>query len=143
MHDGGLIRAMARGLTFRRKPDTVRGRADRSICEQAYREGENMIHVVATIKLQAGTREKFLRILKENVPRVQAEQGCRAYAPAVDIESGIPVQAALRPDVVTIIEAWDSLEDLRVHLKAPHMLSYREKVQGLVKNVSIHVLTPA
>jgi quinol monooxygenase YgiN len=109
----------------------------------SFREGENMIHVVATIKLQADTREKFLRILRDNIPRVQAEQGCRAYAPAVDIESGIPVQAALRPDVVTIIEAWDSLEDLRVHLKAPHMLSYREKVQGLVKNVSIHVLTPA
>jgi quinol monooxygenase YgiN len=102
-----------------------------------------MIHVIATIKLQADTREKFLRILKENVPKVQAEQGCRAYAPAVDVESGIPVQAALRPDVVTIIEAWDSLEDLRTHLKAPHMLSYREKVQALVKNVSIHVLTPA
>jgi quinol monooxygenase YgiN len=99
-----------------------------------------MIHVIATIKLQADTREKFLKILKDNIPRVQ---GCRAYAPAVDIESGIPVQAALRPDVVTIIEAWDSLEDLRVHLKAPHMLSYREKVQPLVKNVSIHVLTPA
>lgn len=102
-----------------------------------------MIHVIATVKLQADTREKFLRILKENVPRVQAEKGCRSYAPAVDIESGMPVQAALRPDVVTIIEAWDSLEDLRAHLKTPHMLSYREKVQGLVKNLSIHVLTPA
>ena len=102
-----------------------------------------MIHVIATIKLQAGTREKFLGILKDNVPKVQAEQGCRAYAPAVDVESGIPVQAALRPDVVTIIEAWDSIEELRAHLKAPHMLSYREKVQALVKNVSIHVLTPA
>jgi quinol monooxygenase YgiN len=102
-----------------------------------------MIHVIATIKLQADTREKFLRILRDNIPKVQAEQGCRTYASAVDVESGIPVQAALRPDVVTIIEAWDSLEDLRVHLKAPHMLSYREKVQALVKNVSIHVLTPA
>jgi quinol monooxygenase YgiN len=102
-----------------------------------------MIHVIATVKLQADTREKFLRILKENVPRVQAEKGCRAYAPTVDIESGIPVQAALRPDVVTIIEAWDSLEDLRAHLKTPHMLSYREKIQGLVKNLSIQVLTPA
>ncbi|MCU0540502.1 MAG: antibiotic biosynthesis monooxygenase [Desulfobacterales bacterium] len=44
--------------------------------------------------------------------------------------------------MVTIIEAWESLEDLRTHLKAPHMLSYREKVQALVKNVGIHVLAP-
>ena len=102
-----------------------------------------MIHVIATIKLKEGSREKFLGILKENVPRVLAEQGCRGYTPAVDLESGIPVQAAPRVDTVTIIEAWDSLEELRVHLKAPHMLSYREKVQGLVKNVGIHVLTPA
>ena len=102
-----------------------------------------MIQVIATIKLKEGSRDKFLAILKENVPRVLAEKGCRAYTPAVDVESGIPVQAAPRADVVTIIEAWDSLEDLRTHLKAPHMLSYREKVQGLVKNVGIHVLSPA
>jgi quinol monooxygenase YgiN len=102
-----------------------------------------MIHVIATIKLKEGSREKFLGILKDNVPRVLAEQGCRGYTPAVDVESGIPVQAAPRADTVTIIEAWDSLADLGVHLKAPHMLSYREKVQGLVKNVGIHVLTPA
>jgi quinol monooxygenase YgiN len=102
-----------------------------------------MIHVIANIKLKEGSREKFLGILKDNVPRVLAEQGCRGYTPAVDIESGIPVQAAPRADTVTIIEAWDRLEDLQAHLRAPHMLSYREKVQGLVKNVGIHVLTPA
>ncbi len=66
-------------------------------------------------------------------------QGERSPGPG---ESGIPVQAAPRADVVTIIEAWESLEDLRTHLKAPHMLSYREKVQALVKNVGIHVLAP-
>ncbi|MCU0560806.1 MAG: antibiotic biosynthesis monooxygenase [Desulfobacterales bacterium] len=102
-----------------------------------------MIHVIATIKLKEGGRQKFLGILKENVPRVLAEQGCRGYTPAVDVESGIAVQAAPRADTVTIIEAWESLEDLHAHLKAPHMLSYREKVKGLVKNVGIHVLAPA
>lgn len=101
-----------------------------------------MIHVIATIKLKDGSRDRFLAVLKDNVPRVLAEKGCRGYTPTVDLESGIPVQAAPRADVVTIIEAWESLEDLRTHLKAPHMLSYREKVQGLVKNVGIHVLTP-
>ncbi len=102
-----------------------------------------MIHVIATIKLKEGSRDQFLAILKDNVPRVLAENGCRGYTPAVDVESGIAVQAAPRADVVTIIEVWDSLEDLRTHLKAPHMLSYREKIQGLVKNVGIHVLSPA
>ncbi len=102
-----------------------------------------MIHVIATIKVKPGTREKFLGILKANVPLVSAEKGYIAYAPAVDVESGIPVQMDLRPDVVTLVEAWESLEDLRAHLKAPHMLAYREKVKDIVKNISLHVMAPA
>ncbi|MGE5255257.1 MAG: putative quinol monooxygenase [Hyphomicrobiales bacterium] len=102
-----------------------------------------MIHVIATIKVKPGTREKFLGILKANVPLVTAEKGCIAYSPAMDIESGIPVQVDLRPDVVTLVEAWESLDDLRTHLKAPHMLAYREKVKDIVKNISLHVMAPA
>ena len=93
-----------------------------------------MIHVVATIKVKPGTREKYLGILKANVPNVLAEKGCIAYSPAVDVESGIPVQVDLRPDVVTLIESWESLEDLRVHLKSPHMLAYREKVKDRIRS---------
>ena len=32
-----------------------------------------MIHVIATIKVKPGTREKYLAILKANVPKVLAE----------------------------------------------------------------------
>jgi quinol monooxygenase YgiN len=99
-----------------------------------------MIHVIATIKVKPGTREKYLAILKANQPKVLAEKGCSAYVPAVDVESGIPVQVELRPDVVTLVEAWESLADLQAHLKAPHMLDYREKVKDIVKNISLHVL---
>jgi quinol monooxygenase YgiN len=102
-----------------------------------------MIHVIATIKVKPGTREKFLGILKANVPHVTAEKGCIAYVPTVDVESGIPVQVDLRPDVVTLVEAWESLDDLRAHLKTAHMQTYREKVKDIVKNISLHVMTPA
>jgi len=102
-----------------------------------------MIHVIATIKVKPGTREKFLGILKANVPHVTAEKGCIAYVPAVDVESGIPVQVDLRPEVVTLVEAWESLDDLRAHLKTAHMQAYREKVKDIVKNISLHVMTPA
>jgi quinol monooxygenase YgiN len=101
-----------------------------------------MIHVIATIKVKSGTREKYLAILKANVPKVLAEKGCIAYVPAVDVESGIPVQVDLRPDGVTLVETWESLADLQAHLKAPHMLDYREKVKDIVKNISLHVLAP-
>jgi len=101
-----------------------------------------MIHVIATIKVKSGMRETYLGILKANVPNVLAEKGCIAYVPTVDVESGIPVQVDLRADVVTLVETWESLADLQAHLKTPHMLDYREKVKDIVKNISLHVLTP-
>jgi len=102
-----------------------------------------MIHVIATIQVKPGTRERYLAILKANQPNVLAEKGCLAYAPTVDVESGLPVQVELRPDVVTLVEAWESLADVKAHLKAPHMLDYREKVKDIVQNISLHVLAPA
>ncbi len=102
-----------------------------------------MIHVIATVTLREGGREAFLAILKDNLPRVLAEEGCRAYTPTVDVPSGMPLQPAPRADVVTLIEAWDSLDHLRAHLKTPHMLAYREKVKGLVANVALDILAPA
>jgi quinol monooxygenase YgiN len=101
-----------------------------------------MIHVIATIKLKPGARETYLGILKANQPKVLAEKGCIAYVPTADVESGIPVQVELRPDVVTLVETWESLADLQAHLTAPHMLDYREKVKDIVKNISLHVLAP-
>jgi quinol monooxygenase YgiN len=40
------------------------------------------------------------------------------------------------------VEAWESLDALRNHLKAPHMLDYKEKVKDMVKSVSLKVLSP-
>ncbi len=101
-----------------------------------------MIHVIATIEVKPGAREDLLAIMGQNVPLVLAEKGCRGYTPTVDVASGLPVQPAPREDVVTIVEAWESLEDLHRHLKTPHMLSYREKVKDLVKGLKVQVLQP-
>ena len=46
----------------------------------------------------------------------------------------------LNNNVVTIIEKWNSLEDLMAHLTAPHMLVYREKTKTLVEKMSVKVL---
>ena len=101
-----------------------------------------MIYVIAKIELNAGGKDEFLKIFKSNIPKVEAEKGCISYVPTVGIDSGIPVQDELRPDVVTIMEAWDGLDELHQHLKAPHMASYREEVKDLVKRVTIQVLQP-
>ncbi len=101
-----------------------------------------MIHVIASIYVKEGGRTEFVEIFKANVPAVLAEKGCIEYSPAVDVPTGIPPQE-LSDNVVTIIEKWECVDDLKAHLIAPHMLSYQEKVQNLVDKVSIKVLENA
>jgi quinol monooxygenase YgiN len=73
---------------------------------------------------------------------VREERGCIEYFPAVDIDADLPPQS-LDENVVTIIEKWESLEALRDHLKAPHMLAYQEKVKDIVEDRSLKVLEEA
>lgn len=102
-----------------------------------------MIHVIATITVAPGKRDAFLAEFHRVVPDVLAEDGCLAYGPAIDTASGIPVQPPLRQDVVVVIEQWADLPALRLHLEAPHMAVYRERVKGLVAGVQLQVLQPA
>ena len=102
-----------------------------------------MIHVIATIKLRPGVHDAFLEAFNANVPNVLAEDGCIAYAPAIDVDSGIPAQGGTRDDVVTVVEQWKSLDHLHAHLAAPHMATYREQVKGLVEGATLQVLEPA
>jgi len=101
-----------------------------------------MIQVIATIELKPGCRDDFLPLLNENVPKVKAEDGCLAYDPFVDVDSSLPFQGEIRPDVVTLVEAWSSIDALHAHLKTPHMAAYRDAVKDLVTKVTIQVLKP-
>ena len=98
-----------------------------------------MINVIASIRVKAGMLSKFVEIFKSNVPNVREERGCIEYFPTVDINADLPPQS-LDENVVTIIEKWESLDALRDHLKAPHMLSYKEKVKDMVEDLSLKVL---
>jgi quinol monooxygenase YgiN len=101
-----------------------------------------MIQVIATIELKPDCVDKYLPILHENVPRVKAEEGCLAYEPTVDVDSGLSAQGQIRQNTVTLVEAWTSLEALHAHLKTPHMAAYREAVKDYVENVRLQVLKP-
>jgi len=101
-----------------------------------------MISVLASIRLHQGKRSAFLEIFNANVPAVRQEDGCLEYYPAVDIDSGLPVQA-FDENMVTVVEKWQSLEALRAHLAAPHMLAYKERVKDLVQDLSLKVLQVA
>ena len=101
-----------------------------------------MIHVIASITLKEGRVSSYLDIVKANVPKVLKEEGCIDYVPTIDLSTDLEPQA-MNANVVTIIEKWSSLEDLKAHFSAPHMLAYREKVENIVEKISIKVLTEA
>lgn len=101
-----------------------------------------MIHVIASITIKQGRRSEFLDIFKSNIPNVIKEPGCIEYVPTVDAPSGITAQAC-NENVVTIIEKWSTLEDLKKHMSSPHMLAYREKVKDHVEKVSLKILKEA
>ncbi|MBW1733104.1 MAG: antibiotic biosynthesis monooxygenase [Deltaproteobacteria bacterium] len=101
-----------------------------------------MITVIASIHVKPGHLSRFMDIFKANVPLVMAENGCMEYYPAVDLETGLPVQE-MDENAVTVIEKWENLDALLNHLGAPHMLSYRERVKDMVEKVVVKVLRPA
>ena len=102
-----------------------------------------MIYVIATIEVAEGKRDAFLAEFHQLMPAVHAEDGCIEYGPTTDLETTIERQLAPRPQVVTIVEKWESIEHLEAHLVAPHMLEYRSKVKDLVVGASLQVLQPA
>jgi len=102
-----------------------------------------MIHVLATIRTTPSRRDDFLKEFHRVMPAVLAEEGCIEYGPAIDIDSGISVQSEVRPDVVMVIEKWETLDHLKAHLSAPHMIEYRGRIQGLVTGVELQILESA
>jgi quinol monooxygenase YgiN len=102
-----------------------------------------VIHVIATIQLKEGTRDAFLSEFRQIIAPVRAEAGCLEYGPTVDVATGLSAQGPPREDVVTVVEKWDSLDALRAHLQAPHMLAYRPRVKDYVVSVQLQVLQPA
>ena len=101
-----------------------------------------MIHVIATVALHEGQRDAFIAEFHKLMPKVHAEAGCLEYGPTVDVNVGLPRQLPHREHVVTIVEKWESIDALKTHLDAPHMLEYRERVQQMVKGVALQVLEP-
>jgi quinol monooxygenase YgiN len=102
-----------------------------------------MIHVIATIEVQPGQRDAFLKEFHALMPLVHAEDGCFEYGPTVDVATSIPVQIPERANVITVVEKWADVDALTAHLQAPHMLAYRERVKPLVAGVKLQILQPA
>ncbi len=101
-----------------------------------------MIHVLAQVELNPGTREDFLAEFAKVAILVRQEAGCIEYGAAVDTPTGIPVQNFIGETVVLIIEKWESVDHLKAHLVAPHMTDYRVRIKPFVQSVRLQVLEP-
>jgi quinol monooxygenase YgiN len=101
-----------------------------------------MIHVIAAIKLAPGKRDEYLELFGPLVPKVQAEDGCIAYGPTIDLASGLGPQEPVRDDVVTVVEQWADLDALLAHIGAPHMAEYKDAVKDIVVSMDLKVLQP-
>ena len=101
-----------------------------------------MIHVIASLQIKEGQLAEFIDIFKANVPNVLQEKGCIEYVPTIDVPTDLPPQEK-HPNAVTIVEKWETLDDLMAHMKAPHMLAYGEKVKDMVEKKALKILTPA
>ena len=101
-----------------------------------------MIHVIATIQLNPGTREAYLKEFLRLTPLVRAEAGCIEYGATIDQPTTIAVQQLAGPDVVVVVEKWASVDALNAHSAAPHMADYRVRVKDFVKGVKLLILNP-
>ena len=99
-----------------------------------------MICVVATLELTAGRQDDFLKVFRALVPKVRDEQGCIEYGPMVDVPTSL---AEVRPDVVTVVEKWESVEALEAHLIIAHMNEFRSEAKDMLQGMTLQILAPA
>lgn len=102
-----------------------------------------MVHVVARITARAGQGPALLAAFKELLPAVHAEAGCIGYTPTLDAVTDIDRQEPVNPDAVTIVERWESLDHLKAHLTAEHMLAFRKKAGHLIEGADLRILAEA
>jgi quinol monooxygenase YgiN len=102
-----------------------------------------MIHVLAVITTKPNQRAAVLALFNANVPAVHAETGCIEYGAAIDSPNPLPFQTAYGPDTFVVVEKWESMEALKAHAAAPHMIAYGAKTKELLANRVIHILSPA
>ena len=102
-----------------------------------------MIHVIAVITAKPGQRDSVLTPFRANVPAVRAEKGCIEYGAAIDADPALKFQTAFGPDTFVVVEKWESMDALKLHAAAPHMVAYAGKTKDFIASRAIHILQPA
>jgi quinol monooxygenase YgiN len=72
----------------------------------------DVIHVVAKLQAKPGKEGELKGLIEPLIAPTRKEKGCLRY----DV-----FQGRQDPTVITLIEAWDSNENLDTHLALPHL----------------------
>jgi quinol monooxygenase YgiN len=102
-----------------------------------------VVHVLAIITARTGLRDQILEAFRANVPAVHAENGCIEYIATVDCDDAGGMQIKFGDDTFVVVEKWQSLDALKAHAAAPHMVAYAAKTKDMIASRVIHVLSPA
>ena len=106
-------------------------------------QAPEMIHVVATLRVDPACREEFLRMFADLTPLVHAEEGCIEYTSTIDLTTSIDAQQPVGDDAVVVIEKWESIAALEAHLGAPHMAEFFNKTSEMRTGLELRVLKTA
>lgn len=89
-----------------------------------------MIKVVAKGVYMQGTTDKVIAMYDEMVKETRKEDGCIAYNLFRDKEN---------KDILTMIEEWESVEDLEAHKKSEHFTRIIPKIAKFRKSAELNV----
>ena len=84
-----------------------------------------MVHVVVMVRVKEGKAREFINLFKSVAGKVSQEKGCIQYITAVDAIGAPP--DTVDQNVVTVLERWESVEDITAHMGTPHMKDFFEK----------------
>ena len=102
-----------------------------------------MISVIASISIAEGKKEEMRKIYQDFVPLVlKNEPGCIEYEPMLEVETDLPNQEKSGDEMITVVEKWKTMEDFYNHLKAPHVLDFRKKSEGIRLGVTLKIQKP-
>ena len=90
-----------------------------------------MIHVIVTATIKPGCLDEYLSIARQLGLLVNKEPGCIRYVYTTDTNSPLSIQDEINNDQVTLIEEWESIDALKVHLTAPHLKEFGNQMAPL------------
>lgn len=99
-----------------------------------------MVHLVVTFIIKDGKMEEYIAECRKLRPRVLAEKGCVEYTFTKEIPSPLGIQEPVNPHRLTLIEKWETMEDLAAHGEAPHMKEFSPRVGHLRESLSARVM---